>query len=221
MFMKRALLIAVPLSNFFLASVAFSSPEQMAEDYQALRKVPSNYEVFGTVCEEVARLRLEKEYAGDTYNVLRSIEYKDKIKVLGELDVVVFERSTNEAILIGEVKCWDDFNKALQKAKDQLNRFENAVENKQIRDIYLTHEQDQKGAPRLQASQFDTHPRLTTISYDGGEAAGFDSSIGLTMEEVKELRDMLMGCKGKSECGRHSGKKGFKIKLFETLDPSE
>ncbi len=190
-------LVFVQFAFFFsLSTQLFALSEQAQEDLATLKKIPANYLTFGTVCEEVAKMRYEKEYSQEQYDVLGGIEYRDRNRVLGELDVVVFERSSNEAILIAEVKCWDDPEKALDKAKEQLNRFEQAVSGRKIRDMYLT-DGEQK---HFEVGQFDQQLRTDTVTYDGAESAGFDRSIGLSMDDVKELRQELLKCQASGKC---------------------
>lgn len=195
MFFKSLGISALVLAGF-CSQHSFAMSDQAREDFQALKTVPANYEVFGKVCEEVARLRLTEQYPEENFKILSGIEYSDNQRVLGELDVIIFNRNDDEVILVAEVKCWDDFSKALNKAHEQISRFEQALAKRRVQDMYLV---DDKNV-HFKTSQFDEHPDFVTVSYDGGERAGFDRSIGLTMQDVKELRDELLKCQSRNNC---------------------
>ena len=197
MFLKSLGVSALMLVGFYSQN-SFAMSDQAKDDFEALRKTPTNYEVFGTICEEVARLRFAEQYPEANFKILSGIEYTDKERVLGELDVVIFNQSDDEVILVAEVKCWNDFGKALNKAHEQISRFETALAKNRVHDMYLI---DNKKV-HFRTSQFDEHPDFLTVSYEGGENAGFDKSIGLTLQDVKELRDELIKCQSRGDCPR-------------------
>ncbi|MFN8845351.1 MAG: hypothetical protein ACK5W9_00730, partial [Bdellovibrionales bacterium] len=111
---------------FSSALVFFLSLQSLAglgEDFRDLRHTGADFEVVGTVCEEVTRLRFQEEFPAPRYAVTTGVEYGDGSRTIGELDVVVYEAQTNQVHRVAEVKCWKDNAGAIAKAHDQRNRF--------------------------------------------------------------------------------------------------
>jgi len=159
--------------------------------FNQLRDSAVNYEVVGTVCEQVSRLELMKTYPPADYEIVNGVEYGDANRTIGELDVVVFEKSTKKAVLVGEVKCWRDLQSALTKAKDQRQRFQNSLsKNIELHDF----ESD------YQKSQFSNVQKYVAIAPKGAKAAGFEIDMENTLSELMQLRDMLMKCQQSHEC---------------------
>ncbi len=188
------------LTAFFFLSystIALSTPQQLEDDFDTLKSIPNDYTVFGTICEQVAQLRMEEVYDHDDYEVVTGIVYENHSWTLGELDVVVFDRFTQKAIVIAEVKCWRNLNKAQRKAQRQLNRFKHAIrDGHKVNHIF-------EGDDRLHEfsrEQFMDDPQYLTISQEGGKSCGFDMNLGLSLDEVKSLRNKLISCQRRGEC---------------------
>src|SRR5690606_19697162 len=96
----------------------------------------NDYEIIGTVCEQVAKLQLELAYTPDQYTVKTGIAYGDGKRTIGELDVVVFRNSDSEAILVGEVKCWRKMGSGLSKAREQRSRFKQNIKRGSEIELY-------------------------------------------------------------------------------------
>src|SRR5687768_17012689 len=54
--------------------------------------------------EEIARLNLYHQYDPELYHIEKNLVYFSNRRLLGELDIVVRERSTGRVVLVGEVK---------------------------------------------------------------------------------------------------------------------
>lgn len=76
----------------------------------------------GDVLEALAIAEKEKTYAPPTFFVTGGVSY-GKDKVMGELDIIVFERLTCSAIIVGEAK----LGKGVSQAREQLSRFRSFV----------------------------------------------------------------------------------------------
>lgn len=165
--------------------------------FQELKTSPNKYEIKGTVCEEVARLQLEQDYRKDQYSVHTGIAYTQYNQILGELDVVVFRKNDNKVVLIGEVKCWQNLDKAREKAISQRNRFREYLEDggRGI-DFHKT------SNPRIHFNprQFSDEPPFILISQEEGGNQGFDLALPFTLAELMKLRDMLVHCQNIGEC---------------------
>jgi len=188
---------------YFLTLLISYSPQSQATSqkvidlFNILKGHPQNYEVFGTVCEEVARLRLYKEFPSSLYHITTGIEYGTPTRVIGELDVIIFRKSDKEAILIGEVKCWKNLKSARKKANIQLTRFINTIKKNTpllFRDAtYKNH--------IFYREQFDEHPDLIAVSQsDPGAPQLFDLTIGIDLAEATELRSLLLTCQQRGKC---------------------
>lgn len=80
-----------------------------------------DFVVEGEVLEALSLLDLEEKYPKDKYFATGGIMYFEKKggNVTGELDLVVYERSSCEVVSIGEAK----LSKSTSKAREQISRF--------------------------------------------------------------------------------------------------
>jgi len=187
--------VTVILASAF-STPSFASRDLMIQDFEALRYTEHNYVVFGTVCEQVAKRRLEKMYPAPEYSTTVGIGYWNKTRQLGELDVIVFRNSDEEAVIVAEVKCWNDLPAALKKANRQLSRFTGHI----AAGTKLKMSDMDDRSHEYSRTQFDEHPREMRVSQDGGLDHGFEMVIGLSMAEVKTLRQMIMDCQNQDKC---------------------
>jgi hypothetical protein len=173
----------------FFSLNTFAAP--LPELLEDLRDSGVNYEIVGTVCEQVARLELQKQYPPQNFEIINGIEYGDNDGVIGELDVVVFEKATKKAVLVGEVKCWRDLRSALSKAKEQRRRFVLNLSRKiELHDYESSFDK----------SQFDHIQKYVAIAPKGSDAYGFEMAMENSMEELMKLRQMLMECQDRGQC---------------------
>lgn len=187
---------------------AFCSIELLANSkvnalFEKLKTIPEDYKNFGTICERVAAIELAAQFPQTAYEILVGVEYSNRSRVIGELDVVVLERSTEEAVLIGEVKCSVNLSRALAKANSQLKRFRETItcmSRYGCQDISIF----EKAASNRHFSftQFDDHPQTITISQKNGTHYGFGFEISLSLVEARDLRDRLMRCQERGECAQ-------------------
>ena len=162
--MLRPLLV---ISVAFLIAVpsAFADKKQMMEDYKDLKYSSANYQPFGTVCEQVAKLRLEERFDDELFEVVTGIGYFHRGgRQIGELDVVVLRKSDQEAVMIAEVKCWNNLASAKKKAWRQLNRFRDNFDRNTPVTMHLM--DDHK--IEFTWEQFDESPEYIIISQNGG-----------------------------------------------------
>ena len=184
----RALLLTLSAS-LILSLNAFAAP--LPELLEELRDSGVNYEIVGTVCEQVARIELYKTYPASEYEIVNGIEYGDNTRTIGELDVVVFKKSTKQAVLVGEVKCWKDLSAARQKAMDQRQRFIKSLG----KNIEL-HTEDAS----FNKSQFKGVQKFVAIAPQGSKAAGFELEMENSLHELMELRRMMLQCQNDGQC---------------------
>lgn len=83
---------------------------------------------IGAVCEYAASQFIQSRLDEKNFYILRNLTYSKKKVSTGELDIIVFSSHTHQAVLLYEVKCRIDEEKAFEKAIGQLRRFKTHVE---------------------------------------------------------------------------------------------
>lgn len=166
-------------------------------DFQAIKNNGRSLVDIGAICEEVAQLDLKRKYNADNYTVLTSIAYSDLDGTVGELDIIVFEKATNTAILVGEVKCWKDMEAGLRKALSQRARFQrNVNSSKALTFSWLPN----PAAYRLTKQQFNKVRTFVTIAQRGSRSSGYDIELEHSLNDLMELRSRIMQCQAQGTC---------------------
>lgn len=175
----------------------FSAPSfaDLQEDYELLKDSGTNFQVIGVICEQVARLELYETYSPDKYDIETGIAYGDRKRTIGELDVIVFDRASKKAVVVGEVKCWKDLAGAHRKAMKQRERFMNQINS----DARLEFRSTTTGQVYRQ-EQFEGIKEYISISQKGGEAAGFTHDLDYSLEELMDLRRQIISCQKAHKC---------------------
>jgi hypothetical protein len=167
----------------------------LGEDFRDLKNSGADFEIVGTVCEEVTRLRFQEEYPSSKYAVVTGVEYGDGNRTIGELDVVVFEKATQKVNRIAEVKCWRNTNSAQDKARSQRQRFlTNLQSGKTI--YFKSLHSDYK----FKRDNFVQNREFLTVAQKGSKISGFDIELSYDLRELMQLRQMMMDCQAKNEC---------------------
>lgn len=169
----------------------------LAEDFTSLKNSGSNYEIVGTVCEEVARLRYEEEFPSNRYVVVTGVEYGDGNRTIGELDVVVFEKGSQKVVRVTEVKCWKDPKGALAKAHDQRQRFQRTIASG--KPVYF---RSLHSEYKFKKDNFMGTKEFMAVSQKGTKAFGFDKELPYDLSELMKLRQMLIECQASRQCAR-------------------
>lgn len=181
---------------FFLAFSSFGRSQGSFErDYLILKKIPADYRSFGSICEQVARLRLKEKYNPKKFNFLVGLEYRNSNRVLGEVDLVVFSKKDGRVVIVGEVKCWKDLDAAVKKAEKQLNRFFRSMGGNQKIFFYPK----ERVSIKFQKKVFVNAKKMYFSQKVEGKNP-FKNNIGLTLSEVKKLRKKLQECQRVKEC---------------------
>lgn len=167
--------------------------------FKKLKNSGKNYRTEGTICEEVAKLKFQEYYPADQYSVETEIAYWIRHMLVGEFDLVVTRKKDGEVILLGEVKCWGNFKKALFHARQQRNRFQKARQ-KYPRNYFKY--VSRSTSKEIDPNHFSGNPDFVLIAQEGGVEEGFDYSIGFTREEMMELRARLVECQDNGDCAR-------------------
>lgn len=165
----------------------------LGEDFRDLKNSGSNYEVIGTVCEEVARLRFQEEFPAPKYGVVTGVEYGDGNRTIGELDVVVFDSMTNRVYRVAEVKCWKNNEGAIRKALSQRQRFVNTLRSgKPIK--------FKNSKVQFRRDNFLQNPKQIAVAQKGSKSAGFDIELNYELAELMKLRQMMIQCQAARQC---------------------
>jgi hypothetical protein len=164
---------------------SFALADGVSDLVEQLKNTDEKYEIIGTVCEQAARLDLQREYPSPRFSIETGISYGTNGRTVGELDVIVFD-STKSAVAVAEVKCWKSFSGGLKKARDQRSRFLNNIKGGQALKMW------DKNHPSHSSSEFANLKTFYTYSQKGGADAGFDRELPLTLDELMEARRMLL-----------------------------
>lgn len=180
----------------FVSLLTLNSFAGLTEDYHALKNAGKDLSAIGSICEDVTQLRYIEQYPQPQYRVLTGIAYSDKDRTIGELDLIVFDTNTHNAILIGEVKCWKNPKGGLKKAKDQRQRFLTHVKSSKA----LTFKWLSDPKEKFTKTQFNKTNDFISIAQLGTKAKGFDVELEYTLDELMQLRTDIMQCQDSGEC---------------------
>lgn len=181
---------------FTLILISTQAFAGLTEDYHQLKNNGTNHSPIGTICEEVAQLRYIEKYPAPEFRVITGITYSDKERTLGELDLVVFDTASNQAVLIAEVKCWSSPKSGLKKAREQRQRFITNVRSSKA--LVFRWLKDPKET--FTKTQFNKTDRFIAIAQQGSRRAGFDVELDYTLPELMQLREDIMACQNSGEC---------------------
>jgi hypothetical protein len=189
----------ITLCAFFTLTMSFNvlaknieNSKRIDEYFELLSYEKTDFEPVGTVCERVAAREVEALYPSSNYEIKNGIQYDEHKTTIGELDVVVFDKSTGKVEAVAEVKCWRSFQGALKKAKEQRMRFLTYLN----KNIVIT-DKDEK---RYSKDVFKNIQKYFSISQDGGVNQGFDFELSLDFKELMELRKRLLDCRAEGRC---------------------
>lgn len=167
-----------------------------ASDFDQLVQVGRSFEDSGAVCEEVARLQVQRSYPRPQFEVLTGVYYADSERVIGELDIVVFDQHIQKVVQVAEVKCWKEPALGLEKALQQRNRFIKALRS--AKNLIFRSALSTELAFSEQA--FKGINNFKTIGQKGTSAVGYDEELPYTLLEFQELRRKVLNCQKRSEC---------------------
>lgn len=191
----------ITLCAFFTLTTSFKvlaknieNSKRIDEYFELLSYEKTDFEPVGTVCERLAVREVEPLYPTSNYEIKNGIQYDEHKTTIGELDVVVFDKSTGKVEAVAEVKCWRSFQGALKKAKQQRMRFLTYLN----KNIVIT-DKDEK---RYSKDVFKYIQKYFSISQDGGVNQGFDFELSLDFKELMELRKRLLDCRAEGRCPR-------------------
>ncbi len=166
----------------------------MKEAFESLRNVDDDFVNTGTICEHVAKLEVQGQYPESRFDTFVGVTYRVGQEVIGELDLVVRDRSLRKVVLVGEVKCWRDLRAGLEKAHEQEARFrETLVEQQRMGEPvefvkFLPHGK----TVEFDSSEFDSAVEYIAIAQNGSRRVGFDQELELSLEDLMQLRKQIL-----------------------------
>jgi hypothetical protein len=175
-----------------LPSISSSLDDVMASPrlktyYDYLVKIDHCPYNIGFLLEELVRFDLQKEWDPQIYDITGGLElYAPNGFSIGEIDILVMRKKDKKVMLIGEAKMWRDLPAGLIKAKSQLKRLKDAIENKKYSNLYFKPDP----ALALDSSIFDGPVLYKTYSSKGGVEVGFDKEIDISTTEGRILGDL-------------------------------
>ena len=179
----QLLLLLVPTLGF---------ADSVSELVQKLKDTEEAYNITGTICEQAAKIELERDFQPPRFKIETGISYgMGSGGTMGELDVVVFE--ADKVTMVAEVKCWKDFGDALQKAKSQRKRFQQALGSG--RELHFWHDK-----MKYDPAQFNGLRVFESISQKGGKANGFNRELSFSLDELMDARQRLLNCQAGGRC---------------------
>jgi len=144
-------------------------------------------DVVGQVLEVLVRHHLaDTAFPAPTYRCTGGLEYcfAGSSQVLGELDVLVVRTEDHKVVLIGEAKLsqGESFKKALDKAKNQMERIRSTLEGPTANDLVFTY-----GPDPTEVFTIDDF-RSGDLTYRifgsrGAVAYGFDDEVDVGRDE--------------------------------------
>jgi len=167
--------------------------DPVSELVEKLKGTAERYEIVGTICEQAARIELERDFQPPRYKIETGISYGNDNRTIGELDVVVFD-SDSKVAMVAEVKCWKNLSRALQKARSQRKRFQETISSGAKVRFW------DKDNDRHTYSQFTAIQYFDSISQKGGKAAGFDRELSMPLDDLMEARRRLISCNAGGRC---------------------
>jgi hypothetical protein len=179
------------LAYVLLLLPTFTFADSVSELVQKLKNTEEAYNITGTICEQAAKIELEREFQPPRFNIQTGISYGMGGSTMGELDVVVFD--ADKVTMVAEVKCWKDFGDALQKAKSQRKRFQQALGSG--RELLFWHDKVQ-----YDPAQFNGLRVFESISQKGGKANGFNRELSFSLDELMDARQRLLTCQAGGRC---------------------
>ena len=182
-------------SLFISLFVSFQVFAGIGEDFRELKDSGVDYQVIGAVCEEVARLRFQEEFPSHKYGVVTGVEYSDGHRTIGELDVVVFENTTQKVVRVAEVKCWKDTNGAIKKAHNQRQRFIRTLQSGK-----QTYFKSLHSDYKFKKENFVSNKEFMAVAQKGSKSSGFDRELPYELDELMKLRQMMIDCQKNREC---------------------
>lgn len=179
------------LVYLFLILPTLTYADSVSELVQKLKNTDEAYNITGTICEQAAKLELERDFQPPRFKIETGISYGMGGSTMGELDVVVFD--ADKVTMVAEVKCWKDFGDALQKAKRQRKRFQQALGSG--RELIFWHDKEQ-----YDPAQFSQLRVFESISQKGGKASGFNRELSYSLDELMDARQRLLTCQAGGRC---------------------
>lgn len=176
---------------FLLLASGFAHADSVSELVQRLKNTEEAYNITGTICEQAARLELERDFQPPRFKIETGISYSMGGQTMGELDVVVFD--ADKVAMVAEVKCWKNFGDALQKARSQRKRFQKALGSG--RELLFWHDK-----AKYDSAQFNELRVFESISQKGGKSNGFTRELGYSLEELMDARQRLLNCQAGGRC---------------------
>ncbi|WP_413612218.1 hypothetical protein [Bdellovibrio sp. HCB-110] len=167
------------------------------EDFELLKNIPRSYEDSGSICEEVARLEIQREYAAPQYDVIVGIAYGDATHIIGELDIVIFDNNIQKVVKIGEVKCWKDVPAGLEKAHEQRARFLKTVRANKATRFFNTSTKEIYAPEKFQFAK-----EFFSMAQKGSVVQGFDKELEYTLKEMRDRRYEMIRCQNQGKCAR-------------------
>lgn len=174
-----------------------SSRQALLEGYLAsIQGLDYDYRKVGSVLEALAFRHLERLYPPPRYSVYRSVEYLNAAgRTVGEIDLLLYDHEAHAVIEIFECKISGQPERALRQAQDQLARFRNSL---QAREVSRFNSRTRTPSRGWSLADFPQPPKEGFIGGQGTRRFGYTIELDLTREEADILQARLLASTGRA-----------------------
>ncbi len=184
----------------FLVSLLFSGfvwAGDIQAAFDSIKDSGANFGAEGAVCEQLELVRLKTIYPEDKFIITGGLSYSLGENTVGELDVLIMDRNTNKVILLEEVKCWKDLSNAMVKATGQRDRFFWNLVKSPREMIFRSND-----GRTYSVDQFTPEIPFKFVAQKGSVKKGFDVELELGLQELDQLRSLVIKCQKDDLCKR-------------------
>ncbi len=143
---------------------------------------------IGVVLETLAAFKMNANFDPNEFRAICNVSYHDDAGLtLGELDIVVWNMRENRAEVVYEVAVSDQLHRRATPSRNQLRRFENAIQEGAAKRILYAPDP----AWKFDQSQF-LQARFEILGNQGAIDAGFNEEFDITRPEADFLQRRLI-----------------------------
>ncbi|MDY0146352.1 MAG: serine/threonine-protein kinase [Kiritimatiellia bacterium] len=142
----------------------------------------------GFVLEALAVNQFDQALNTNEFKTINNLTYQDQTgRTLGELDVIIWNLRENRAVVVYEAAVSDRLHRKAIPSRNQLHRFERALQNHEVAKILHPYDDTWSFTPEQFAQS-----RFEVLGNQGAIAAGFDAEVDITRAETEFLQRKLI-----------------------------
>ena len=182
-------LVVENVINTWPRNIALERRPLLQKYFEQLREMRGiKWGSIGAVLEALAKIQFDATLNTNEFKALCNLTYHDATgKTVGELDVVIWNLRENRAEVVYEAAVSDELQRKATPSRNQLKRFEVAIQKHEVAKILYPHD-DQWTCEPAQFAQ----ARIEILGNKGAIAAGFDVEIDITRPEADFLQRKIL-----------------------------